>query len=459
MAYVNIPTLTDWQYDEDIQKIKHNTGTARVTVNALYSALMDLADDAGFMDSDVPMSAQTPTEYSLINGWTFAADSDVGYLTGGAVKVVATDDTWAGYYNLGTIKAGTILYIGQNGALVASPPGYTDGALDVLVKVRSAGADIDSRNVTLFARNLGDTYDAFTIQAPATGGFNPVPIGTATDINDDAGTASDGGITITVGATSQDIGDGAGVQPYSVTIDGNGLTALQVYKALKYRTRRQNNTAIGSGSTVEGRFYRTANAAYAETKNSPFGGFAGGKFFGAQGVWLTNISDPNNRQLIDNNGVTRTPPVSITVTVTGVVAGDRVLVARAAAGVVNKTQFTISSTTASTVVATTTPAADIPTSGVIRIGDVRYTYSGRTGATFSGVSPSPSGATGTFYVPLIDDVAGGTSIASPAMTYASDFDVVARVRKKTILPFQNTAVVTSAGASISAIRTADTIVT
>lgn len=459
MAYANIPTLTDWQYDEDTKKIKHNTGTTRVTVNALYSALMDLADDAGFMDSDVPMSAQTPTEYSLINGWTMNADSDFGYLTGGAVKVTATDDTWAGYYNLGTIKAGTILYIGQNGALVASPPGYTTGALDVLVKVRSAGADIDSRNVTLFARNLGDTYDAFTIQAPATGGFNPVPIGTATDINDDSGTASDGGITITFGATSQDIGDGAGTQPYSVIVDGNGLTALQVYKAIKYRTRRQNSSAIGSGSTVEGRFYRLANGSYAETKNSPFGSFAGGKFFGAQGVWLTNISDPNNRQLIDNNNVTRTPPVSITVAVTGVVAGDRVLVARATAGVVDKSQFTISSTTVSTVVATVTPSADIPTSGVLRIGDTRYTYGGRSGATFSSVSPSPSGATGPFYVPLIDDAAGGTSIASPAMTYVSDFDIVARVRKKTILPFQNTATVTSSGASISAIRTTDTIVT
>ena len=52
MAYVNIPTLTDWQYDESIKKLKHNTGSTRVTVNALYSALMDLVDDAGFMDSD-----------------------------------------------------------------------------------------------------------------------------------------------------------------------------------------------------------------------------------------------------------------------------------------------------------------------------------------------------------------------------------------------------------------------
>lgn len=460
MAWVNIPTLPDWQYDEDTKKLRHNTGTARVTVNALYSALMDLADDSGFMDSDPPMTAQTPSEYSLVNGWTMSADSDFGYLTSGAIRVVATDDLWACYYNLGTLKAGTVIYIEQNGSLVASPPGYASGNIDVLVKVRSAGSDIDSRRVTLLARNLGDTYDAFTIQAPATGGFNPVPLSTATDINDSSATASDGGIGITFGATTQDIGDGAGAQPYSVIIDGAGMTALQAYRALKYRARRQNTSAIGAGSSTEGRFYRLANGSFAEVKNSPFGSFAGGKFFGAQGVWLTNISDPNNRELIDNNGVSRTPPVSITVSVTGVASGDRVLVARATAGVVNKTQFSIASAGASTLVAVEAVPADIPSSGVIRAGDVRYTYSGlnRGTKTFSGVSPSPAGATGNFYVPLIDDTAAGTSMASPAMQYVGDFEVVAKVRKKGIQPFQNTATVTNAGASISAIRTPDTIV-
>ena len=60
MAYVNIPTLTDWQYDETTKKLKHNTGSTRSHVNALFSSIMDLVDDAGFMDSTVPMSAQTP---------------------------------------------------------------------------------------------------------------------------------------------------------------------------------------------------------------------------------------------------------------------------------------------------------------------------------------------------------------------------------------------------------------
>jgi hypothetical protein len=467
MAWVNVPNLTsydaslgagDWQYDETTKKLQHAAGTHRTTVNALYSALMDLADNADFMDADVPMKANTPTEYELIGGWTMNAASDYGYLKGGSIKDVAGNDLWANFYNLGTLKAGTVIYIEQNGALVTSPPGYTDGDMDVLVKVVSSGTAVDSREVSFFARNLGDTYDVFTIAAPATGGRNPVPISTATDINDDSGTSSDGGVTIAFGDVNQDIGDGTSA-PYTVSIDGNGLSTANAYKALKYILRRENNAAIDSPeNTTEARFYRLADPAFSELKNCPFGSYAGGKFFGAQGVWFSNVSDPNNRQLLDDNGVTRTPPTSIIATITGVASGDRVLLARTSGGVINKSQFTISSVTSNSIVATVAPGNDIPTSGVIRIDDTPYTYSGITSATFTGVSPDPTGKTGGFYVPLIDAAASGTSIVSPSMIYVSDFDVIVRVRKKGILPFENTGTVTSSGFAASAIRTTDTIV-
>ncbi len=468
MAYVNIPTLTDWQYDESIKKLKHNTGTVRVTVNTLYTALMDLIDDEVFIDSTVPMSAQTPTEYTLINGWEFSADSDLGYLYGGSIvveKATTNKDVWANFYTLGTIEPDAVMYIYQNGALVSSHPGYAQGHIDQLVKVISGGAavatDAEDRAVVIFARNNAasnaDLYDHFRSQATLTGGRNPVPIATSPDTNDDGGGSSVVGVTVAFGATSQDIGDGNGAQDYAVTINGGGNTVANVYKYLKYITRRENTSAVGTGTSVQGRFYRAAGS-WPEVKAAPFGTFAGGKFFGARGVWVTNVQDPNNRSLVDSNGVPRIPPTQFTVTVTGVVSGDRVLVARSSAGAVNKSQFTISSTTASTIVVTTSPSADIPTSGVIRVGDTRFTYSGRSGSTFSGVSPSPSGQTGACWVPLIDDAASGTSIASPAMTFVSGFDVIARVRKKGILPYENTATITSAGASISAIRTTDSIV-
>lgn len=545
-----MPISSDFTLDYTNRRITHSSGSTRYSVNALYSWLADLIDDAGQMDDTVPMSAQTPVEYSLINGW-FMDDASFGYLFGGSIQTVGWDaatytngvyvltmqaggytnavagdigktvtdgtrsgvllaydntlrkwwvrrgtgtawsgsctitsgtgagtitgsvttgeDVWGNFYNLGTLKSGSVLYIEQNGALIASPPGYTADDMDVLVRVRQSGADIDSRKVSLFSRNLGDDYDCFTATATASGGRNPVPISTKTDTNDSSGTSSDGGITITVGTTSQDIGDGAGAQNYDVLIDGNGLSVANVYKALKYRTRRQNTSAIGSGSSVLGQFYRTANSSYAEVKNSPFGFQAGAIFFGARGVYLTNVSDPNNRSLIDAAGNVRNPPVSITVSVSGVVSGDRVLVARSAAGVINKTQFTLNGTHtgASTIVVNETVDNDIPTAGVIRVGDQRFTYStlNRGTKTFGGLSATVTAASGSgAYVPLIDDVASGTSITSPAMTYVADIPVISRVRKyggvgASILPFEITGTVTNAGLTVSAIRTADTIVT
>lgn len=464
----------DFSLNYTTKKISHVSGSTRYTVNALYSWLMDLFDDAGQMDDTVPMSAQTPTEYTLINGWEFNADSDVGYLYGGSVVVqkATTDrDVWANFYTLGTIESDAVMYFQQNSALVASHPGYSTGHIDQLVKVVAAGADVDSRNVTVFARNNAsanaDLYDNFTSTASATGGRNPVPIATSPDTNDDGTGSAVVGVTVDFNAPTSDVdGDGT-AESYTVTVDGGGNSTLQAYRYLKYITRRENTAAVGTSNATPGRFYRYANAAYAEAKQAPFGTYAGGKFFGARGVLLTNVSDPNNRVLIDNAGTTKTPPVSMTAVITGVAVGDRVLVARSTGSgsvLVNKSQFTLNgahTSGMSTVVVNEAVGNDIPSTGVIRVSDTRYTYtalnratktftiSGTLGAAYAGAAPA--------YVPLIDDVAAGTSIASPAMTYVADMDVVYRVRKKGILPFENSAVVGSTGLSASAIRTTDTI--
>lgn len=67
------------------------------TVNALYSALQNHFDELGQMDDGVPMSAQTPTEYTI--GIIDAGDKDpwfidrssVEYLSGGALKTASWD--------------------------------------------------------------------------------------------------------------------------------------------------------------------------------------------------------------------------------------------------------------------------------------------------------------------------------------------------------------------------------
>ena len=54
---------------------------------SLYSAVQDEFDEPGQMDDQVPMSAQTPTEFSVINQW-FIDDVSIQSLNGGALQSV-----------------------------------------------------------------------------------------------------------------------------------------------------------------------------------------------------------------------------------------------------------------------------------------------------------------------------------------------------------------------------------
>ncbi len=54
------------------------------SVNQLYSWLQDVFDDLDQMDDYIPMTAQTPTAYTLVNGW-FIDDDSTNYLDGGAI--------------------------------------------------------------------------------------------------------------------------------------------------------------------------------------------------------------------------------------------------------------------------------------------------------------------------------------------------------------------------------------
>lgn len=528
------------------------TGThswsCRRLVQTLYSEVQNEFDELTQLDDTVPMKYNTPTEYELINGWTFDAAGSVAYLYGGSIHVMGTGDLWANFYTLGTIAADAVVYWDQNGSIVTTHPGYQLGHIDQLINVSPLGVDTDTRNVTVFARTWGDAYDNFQIQSPTTGGRNPVPLSTATDLNNatSSATVSAYGITITPGSPTYDFDQDGTAEAYDITIDCNGKTALQTYEYLKYITRAAETTTI---SGVKGQFYRYVSSAYAESKAAPFGTYAGGKFFGARGILLTNFnaSDANNIILIDAAGVIRQAPTSISVAINSIVSGDRAYMARSAfasgvtvvaatdlftstghgllvgtkitftttttlpaplvAGTVyfviasgltandfkisttlsgsalditttgtgthswqapylpRKNQFTIASTTATTLVVNETVPNDIASTGVIRVADNRYAYTALNKATKTfTVSTNPTGEAGgaNCYVPLIDKQTSSTS-ESVSLTYVADFAVVVFVRKytagagNTILPFENVGTVTNTGLTVSAIRTSDTV--
>src|SRR3972149_3012600 len=231
--------------------------TTVYTVNALYSHLMNEFDEQGGMDDDVPMSAQTPNAYTMINGWFMDDEShkylkegalvtargdtiialatcqsggyvncafaDIGRqvvwdatergpllaynnttrkwwirttasfspskdltITGSSAAGTATafdntgEDLFANVYTLGTIESGTNLYIYQFVSKLSE--WWSSGHIDILIKVKEFGLEIDNAVITVYARVYTDLYDHYEIDL-TNGGRNAVPLATANDLD------------------------------------------------------------------------------------------------------------------------------------------------------------------------------------------------------------------------------------------------------------------------------------
>jgi len=271
------------------------------------------------------------------------------------------------------------------------------------------------------------------------------------------------------------------VYPYDVFINAGdiyatGRTLAQVYEYFKFITQEDSvfkmYTVVSTVITIlDGEEYIIAYTGYTPAKSAPLGTFAGGKYFGAQGVWIEGMASGQSYQYADSNGIIRQPYASITVKVTSVVSGDRVVVFRTLVGVIDKEMYTSHATentsTKTTFEVQEALAVDTPPSGVIRIVDMgtlveqRHTYASWTGKIFSGLSPALQqdyDVDDKCYIPFIDIEASGTEVEKVVL-YSADRAVLVRVRKKGILPFETPGTVGTAGLIVAAIRTADGIVT
>ena len=271
--------------------------------------------------------------------------------------------------------------------------------------------------------------------------------------------------------------------PYDVIINAGdiyqaGRTLAQVYEYFKFITQENSTfsmyTVVSSVITVlDGEEYIIAYSGYVPSKAAPLGTFAGGKYFGAQSVWIEGMASGQSYQFTDSNGVIRTPYASISIKVTSIISGDRVAVFRTSAGTINKALYTstadVNASTNTVFRTTSTLSVDTPSNGVFRAVDTsataeyRYPYSSWSGTVItltSGTLGVNYDATDTIYVPFIDKEAT-TTYAEQIVLYSADRDVLLRVRNKTgtMLPFETSGVVGSAGLTVAAIRTADGIVT
>ena len=468
---------------------------ARYSTLDLHAWLQDLADNPAASGDDLvsilgtnpselagKRNASRPMALTLLPSLNINAATSQWFKFG-SVEQLAGADLFTGLKVIGSLVSSSPVYVLQNNAKLTKYWADADvnTSFQILVQAKSGGSLIDSGNVTVYSRKYGQTYSHFDVNLAA-GGEQPAALSTSTDNNVDAATITPtlaasyfataiggtGGvspkITLAYGDTTQDLGGGAGalLHKATVTLDGT-LSLSQVYQALMWACSESSTITF---DTVPGFRYRVLpGQTYPENIAAPFGTFAGGKWFVAQGWWLTGVQagDSKNYQLVSHTGVTETPPTSITVVVEGVVVGDRVLVARDnGGGGILSTEYTVSATAGASTVSVPTLKADTPASGVIRINGDRYTYTSWTGTTLSGLSPviKAGGYTSAAaFVPLIDaDVASGTTISSAAMQYTSPFTGRYRVRNgggSPIVPFESTLAVGSTGGSGTAVRNAD----
>jgi len=307
-----------------------------------------------------------------------------------------------------------------------------------------------------------------------------------TMLNDDGSEYATTNSALTLDHTVQKNFSQQSAYDYDVVVECRGRTLAQVYEYFKYVTREDSTFSMYSlklsgasltFNTLDGEEYirayideDTPANSYTPKKASPLGTFAGGVLFGAQGVWLQNMAsaDSQNFQLIDSNGNTRTPPVSVTVKISSIQAGDRVSVFRTSSGSIDKAMYALTddnSGAGTTLWIATALDSDTPDSGYVRIVDTsaeteeRIFYDSWSGSAIN-LSTAHSGgygSTDTIYIPFIDTTATGTS-AEETVIYSSNRAVLIRVRLKGILPFETSGTINTSGLSVAAIRTADSIV-
>ena len=468
---------------------------SRYTTLELHAALQDLADNsAPSGDDNVSILGVNPSELagkrnaSRPMALTLLPAININDATSqwfkfGSIEQNSGNDLYTGLKVIGSLVASSPIYILQNGSKVTKYWHDSDvnTSFQILVKAKASGTLIDSGNVTVYSRKYGQSYSHFDANLSA-GGEQAAALSTAIDTNVDTGvmtpviaagyfstaiggTATPGTqkITLAYGDTTQNLGGGQGALLHKGTITLNGaITLAQAYQALMWACSESSTITFNA---IPGYRYRVLpGQTYAENIAAPFGSFAGGKWFVAQGWWLTGVlsADSKNYQLVSHIGTIETPPTSITLEVGNVTTSDYVLVARDdGAGDILDTEYTVTATQGATSVSVTGLKADTPAAGVIRIGGDRYTYTGWSGTTVSGLSPAIK--TGGYssapaFIPFIDGTPSGTTIQSAALQFSSNFTARYRVRNggaSPIVPFESTMAVTSNGGSGTTVRTAD----
>lgn len=267
-----IGTDFEIQQDKDIRYIgaAHGaSGAGYYTVLELHRWVQGLADEASSTPDDyMDITRATPTDKSydtiinLINGYNID-DTAAEHLYDGSIIQSGGDEIYDGIQVLAA--EGCHVEIVQDGSIIANdfwnstPFGESTEGLNrdvangisarFMLKVRTAGADIDGRRVICQTREFGYTYSEFKLNGTGRG-INAVPLTYALDLNNETAVGTVATWTtianLNEGYNAIDVDNDGSDEYYYSKWNRDTYSINQFYERMKWLTRR------GSASSIYG---------------------------------------------------------------------------------------------------------------------------------------------------------------------------------------------------------------
>jgi len=371
-----------------------------VTLQALYSKLVELWATAGYQDSPFPMYAidalsgqfQFGTDGATFSGWKPANDATRQMLRDGGWSEYSSagvlNRQYVGIVGLGVVSVGAQIYYQRASGGAAANFTFADQANEgIQVYGDASNGNFDTRAYFKgFVREQGQKFRDSVLAdtgKTATGAYLVnLLLSNEADLkilaNDAAMSGAPySGITVTYFAADQNRSIGGTNYPFRVVIDGNSATLEQVYTKVQYLLRQAADIDSGAGTVIG----KTAAALLA---------FVGDTLQTTTGVYIDNVSPADSNRVIfkDQTGVDRTNPY----TAAGTINANTVLVG---AGSSYRLMFSAPPGAGNDYgeagAVTVNDAAGTPITGSIASASIAFTYDydGNTQAGYAGGTDRP----------------------------------------------------------------------
>lgn len=295
-----------------------------VTLQAVYSKLVDLWATATYQDSPFPMYAidalsgqfQIGTDGATYSGWTWKDDDtrnalrDGGWSEFSAAGVL--NQQFAGFVGLGAVNAGAQPYYHLAATDAPTNFPFTD-QFNVGIKVfgDSTHGNFDKRTYAkTFCREYGKKYKSSILAdtGASSTGANKVNflIANEDDLKIQANDAAMSGapysgITVAYYTLNQSKTIGGSPYNFKIIINGNNATLEQIYTKIQYLLRQ--STDINTGGTAGAKIGKIQSDLLT---------FVGDTLVTATSVFIENIlpADSNRIEFYDDGGIKRFYPYS-----------------------------------------------------------------------------------------------------------------------------------------------------